>query len=116
MKKKNRLHLIIYIAAAVMLFSFLFTGCSSTSALKEDEQLFTGLKPIEYSNYEANTYADSVKEEMEFALASARRELLWEAAISVLRFLSAYGYGMPSLRRMMLFPDGLPRCSVRNLS
>ena len=71
MRKKNRLHLIIYIAAAVMLFSFLFTGCSSTSALKEDEQLFTGLKPIEYSNYEANTYADSVKEEMEFALASA---------------------------------------------
>ena len=52
-----------------MLFSFLFTGCSSTSALKENEQLFTGLKPIEYSNYEANTYADSVKEEMEFALA-----------------------------------------------
>ena len=71
MRKKNRLHLIIYIAAAVMLFSFLFTGCSSTSALKENEQLFTGLKPIEYSNYEANTYADSVKEEMEFALASA---------------------------------------------
>ena len=35
-----------------MLFSFLFTGCSSTSALKENEQLFTGLKPIEYSNYE----------------------------------------------------------------
>ena len=54
-----------------MLFCFLFTGCSSTSALKENEQLFTGLKPIEYSNYEANTYADSVKEEMEFALASA---------------------------------------------
>ena len=71
MRKKNRLHLIIYIAAAVMLFSFLFTGCSSTSALKDNEQLFTGLKPIEYSNYEANTYADSVKEEMEFALASA---------------------------------------------
>jgi hypothetical protein len=47
------------------------SGRYSSSALKENEQLFTGLKPIEYSNYEANTYADSVKEEMEFALASA---------------------------------------------
>ncbi len=53
------------------------------------QQLFTGLKPIEDSNYEANTYADSVKEEMEFALHQLRRELLWEAAISVLRFQSA---------------------------
>ena len=44
---------------------------TSTSALKENEQLFTGLKPIEYSNYEANTYADSVKEEMEFEIGRA---------------------------------------------
>ena len=58
MRKKNRLHLIIYIAASVMLTSFLFTGCSSTSALKEGEQLFAGLKPLEYTNYEANQYAD----------------------------------------------------------
>ena len=108
-----------------MLFSFLFTGCSSTSALKENEQLFTGLKPIEYSNYEANTYADSVKEEMEFALASPRWSMPWlrlrtvpclGAAITAHRSLCACGYGMLSLRRMMLFPDGLPRCSVRNLS
>ena len=54
-----------------MLSSLLFTGCSSTSALKEGEQLFAGLKPIEYTNYEENSYADSVKEEMEYALASA---------------------------------------------
>ena len=71
MRKKNRLHLIIYLAVSVMLTSFLFTGCSSTSALKEGEQLFAGLKPIEYTNYEADPYADSVKEEMEYALASA---------------------------------------------
>ena len=71
MRKKNRLHLIIYMAASTMLSSLLFTGCSSTSALKEDEQLFAGLKPIEYTNYEENSYADSVKEEMEYALASA---------------------------------------------
>ena len=33
-------------AASTMLSSLLFTGCSSTSAMKEDEQIFAGLKPI----------------------------------------------------------------------
>lgn len=52
MKQQNRLYLIIYVAALLMLSGQLITGCSSTSALKEDEQLFTGLAPIEYKNYE----------------------------------------------------------------
>lgn len=55
----------------MMLAVPLFSGCSSTSALKEGEQLFTGLKPIEYTHYEQGSYADSAKEEMEYALASA---------------------------------------------
>ncbi len=46
-------------------------ACSSTSALKEGQQLFTGLKPIEYSNYEKSGYADSTMLEMENVLASA---------------------------------------------
>ena len=71
MRKRSQLHLIIYIVWSVMLSAMLFTGCSSTSALKDDEQLFTGLKPIEYTNYEQNSYADTVKEEIEYALASA---------------------------------------------
>ena len=40
MKQQNRLYLIIYVAALLMLSGQLITGCSSTSALKEDEQLF----------------------------------------------------------------------------
>lgn len=71
MKQQNRLYLIIYMAALLMLSGQLITGCSSTSALKEDEQLFTGLIPIEYKNYEKGTYADSTITEMEYALASA---------------------------------------------
>lgn len=71
MKTKNRLHLIIYIAASVLLAGQLFVGCSSTSALKDGEQLFTGLKPIEYVGKEKGGYVDTVKEEMEYALASA---------------------------------------------
>ena len=40
MKQQNRLYIIIYVAALLMLSGQLITGCSSTSALKEDEQLF----------------------------------------------------------------------------
>ena len=47
------------------------TSCSSTSALKEGEQLFTGLKKIEYTDYEPGGYADSTILEMESVLASA---------------------------------------------
>ena len=54
-----------------MLAGQLFAGCSSTSALKDGEQLFTGLKPIEYVGKEEGSYVDTVKEEMEYALASA---------------------------------------------
>ncbi len=71
MKAKNSLHLIIYMAASFFLAGQLFTGCSSTSALKDGEQLFTGLKPIEYVGNEKGGYVDTVKEEMEYALASA---------------------------------------------
>ena len=71
MRRNDHLHLIIYVAAFLMLSTQLLSGCSSTSALKEDEQLFTGLKPIEYTHYDPIPYVDTVKEEMEYALASA---------------------------------------------
>lgn len=71
MKKKSNLHLIIYMVVSVMLPVVFLSGCSSTSALKENEQLFIGLKPIEYNNYEECAYVDTVKAEMESALASA---------------------------------------------
>ena len=67
----NWLYLTRYVAALLILSGQLITGCSSISALKEDEQLFTGLVPIEYTNYEQGAYADSTITEMEHALASA---------------------------------------------
>ena len=70
MMKKNRLYLIIYIWALLLAMPMLWS-CSSTSALKEGEQLFTGLKPIEYVNYEKSAYADTTILEMENVLASA---------------------------------------------
>lgn len=59
-------------------------ACSSTSALKEGQQLFTGLKPIEYSNYEKSGYADSTMLEMENVLASAQMVPFLEVVIIVL--------------------------------
>lgn len=56
------------VMAAIVL---LMAGCSSTSALKDGEQLFAGLKKIEYADYEESTYADSTIQEMESVLASA---------------------------------------------
>ena len=68
--RKNKLYL-IYIGVMTSLVMQILAGCSSTSALKDDEQLFTGLKPIEYTNYKEGKYADSTKVEMEYVLASA---------------------------------------------
>lgn len=55
----------------LMSLAFVAVGCSTTSALSEGEQLFTGLKKIEYVNYEKNSHALETQMEMESALASA---------------------------------------------
>lgn len=49
----------------------LIQSCSSTSAIPEGEQLFTGLKKIKYVNYEPGIHADETMLEMESVLASA---------------------------------------------
>lgn len=62
---------IIACGVALIAIVAIVTSCSSTSALPEGEQLFTGLKPIEYTNYEACQHAEDTKIEMESVLASA---------------------------------------------
>lgn len=46
-------------------------ACSTTSSLEPGEQLYTGLKPIDYSNYEPGSHKDATQEELEAALAIA---------------------------------------------
>ena len=48
----------------LMSLAFVAVGCSTTSALPEGEQLFTGLKKIEYVNYEKNSHALETQMEM----------------------------------------------------
>lgn len=47
------------------------TSCSSTSGVPEGDQLFTGLKPIKYENYEKSDHFSTTQEEIEAALATA---------------------------------------------
>ncbi|MDY4951970.1 MAG: hypothetical protein SO098_05790, partial [Prevotella sp.] len=57
-----------------ILLSCLLLGlcaCSSTSGLEDGEQLYTGLKKIEYTNYEPGQHFENVKAEVEAALAAA---------------------------------------------
>lgn len=45
-------------------------GCSSTSGLSEGQQLYTGMKPTKYSNYEKNDHFSATKEELDVVLAT----------------------------------------------
>lgn len=54
----------------VALAAVMITGCSETSAIPDGEQLFTGLKPIKYTDYTPCPHAEATKTELEAALAS----------------------------------------------
>ena len=59
------------IALVVFLSALCLTGCSSTSSVPDDDKLFTGLKKINYENYEPSAHFYSTQEEVEAALATA---------------------------------------------
>ena len=65
----NALRYSIYFLATTV--CLLLAGCSTTSSLKDGEQLYTGLLPIEYTNYEASDHQTATQEELEAALATA---------------------------------------------
>lgn len=55
-----------------LLLAVLLVGsCSSTSSVPEGDQLYIGLNPIEYKEYEKNDHFYAVQEEVEAALATA---------------------------------------------
>ena len=56
---------------ALILLPVIMTACSTTSAIPDGEQLFTGLKKIQFDNYEKNAHADETKMELESVLATA---------------------------------------------
>ena len=56
---------------AAILAVMMLGSCSTTSSLEPGEQLFTGLKPIEYTNYESGSHFNATQEEIEASLATA---------------------------------------------
>lgn len=69
MKVKNNLLYALAVAATMLL-----AACSTTSNLPEDEVLYVGMKPINYTDtvpVRFTDYMDGVKEEIEAALACA---------------------------------------------
>lgn len=73
MRKRNNNHLIgIGMAGLVVLTSLLsiLSGCSTTSAIPDGEQLYTGMEPTQYTDYERNKHFSSVQEELDVVLAT----------------------------------------------
>ncbi len=67
MKNKSK----ICTLSLLVLIAISICSCSSTSDVPEGDQLYTGLKPIEYKEYEKSDHFYSVQEEVEAALATA---------------------------------------------
>lgn len=55
----------------LLLVVLIVGSCSSTSSVPEGDQLYIGLNPIEYKEYEKNDHFYAVQEEVEAALATA---------------------------------------------
>lgn len=53
-----------------VVFTCLFVACQTTQSIPEDDQLFIGLKKINYENYESSEHFTSIQEEVEAALAT----------------------------------------------
>lgn len=95
--KHNHSHFIpargsLFCTAIVVLFvlTAMLSACSTTSALPEGEQLYTGMTPTEYTNYTKNAHFNAVQEELDVVLATKPNASL---------------FGSPSLKSP--FPVGL---------
>ena len=95
--KHNHSHFIaargsLFCTAIVVLFvlTAMLSACSTTSALPESEQLYTGMTPTEYTNYTKNAHFRAVREELDIVLATKPNASL---------------FGSPSLKSP--FPVGL---------
>lgn len=78
-------HIIFFLTQTVVL-----VGCSTTSSLEDGEVLYTGLKTIDYSDYEKNSHQSLVEEEIEAALATAPNGALFGSSY----YRTPFPYGL----------------------
>lgn len=67
----NKSGFLILKASALLLTAMLALSCSTTSAIPDDEQLYCGIKSIDYANYQHNKHFITTQEEIDAALAAA---------------------------------------------
>ncbi len=80
----------IIFTTLLLLVIIVFSGCSSTSSLEDGEQLFTGLKPIDYHEAEGEEHLSTTKEEIEAALATAPNGALFGSSY----YRTPFPYGL----------------------
>ena len=74
----------------LVLVAIFIAACSTTSSLNDDEILYTGLKPIDYRNYEKCDHQRSVQEELDAALATAPNGALFGSSY----YRTPFPYGL----------------------
>ena len=85
----DRLHpFIISIMAGLILTGV--CACSTTKHIPDDDQLFTGLTKIAYTDYVSSDHADQTREELEAALATAPNGALFGSSY----YRTPFPYGL----------------------
>lgn len=80
----------LYMLAVLLLSAGIVVSCSSISHLDPDEQLFTGLKPIEYGEHKASGHYYETQAEVEAALATAPNGALFGSSF----YRTPFPYGL----------------------
>ena len=96
----------------VVCLILIFTSCSTTSAIPDGEQLFTGLKKTKYVNYEKNAHAVSTQEELDVVLTTEPNGSLFGSPYY--RSLLVCGCGTPSHSRRATLENGSTRLLARS--
>ena len=68
----------------------LLVACSTTKHIPENDQLFIGLKDIDYKNYEDNSHFTTTQEEVEASLATAPNGALFGSSY----YRTPFPYGL----------------------
>lgn len=75
----------------------MLSACSTTSGLRDDQQLYTGMLKTQYDNYTKNSHFYNVQEELDLVLASKPNGSLLGSPSIRSPFPIGYGYGTPLL-------------------
>lgn len=79
-----------HIHAVIAGLAMMLASCSTTKHIPDNDQLFIGLKTIQYDNYEKGGHFDETKEEVEAALATAPNGALFGSSY----YRTPFPYGL----------------------